>query len=1257
MINRQKKIIIIIFAIFIAGFFAFRPNLWQSRIESYLNYQLNNNGWSININKISGHLFSNIYTNNISLKNKDGTTVLLPKISAKIMILPLLSGEIKLSTLSLNNASIYPFADTLINKIEDVKKLSFFPEDIPLNIRDLHADGSIYTNKEDSTQILYFLIDGAIKPDTSALNINLSKLELFYSQPRVDIVVKNIKGNLSSKRVSVDVGKANINGFPLSGDFEYIFGDLPNMNGKISLLDYNLPSKIFSQFPLQPELSKISAIFEFKSDMKNFIGNLDINNDLGLKMSGDFNLENKYNYFQLHSLLLTGNEATLNIKGMYQNNGHFNGTIQLDKLNVSQWITKGSETDLSGYILLDGDFINNEISVLDINFEVDESILFEREPSSISGGILFSNMQLEITNPLTLTIGPSIIEVEGTSNFNSKNLDLNLSLIDASTFLINNFWEDSLSSGSATGSMYLNGPFDSLGINADLIINQFEYNNISLESFEFLGNIENLNNFSEGAFKLKFGKGYWNDYGFKSGTGEFLLLDTLVEVSSFELKNGNDYLQFNGSVNKDSLINLERFQIAYRGHYLINPRPISILYSNDAFSFEPFEIHVDDGIIEGAITSNPLQGHIKFSNVTTDIISLFESSYSQKIKGNIFGEIFIDKNLKQNKISLDLTLKNGQLAKQSFDDFYISALYKDETIFIEEMTLTDGEKTAFQVIGRVPFLSDTNKVKIIDLQSNFKNIDITFFTQFIPRWEPYVFGKLSGAFNMSGSTNKTLMSIDVSIENTIFRDISLGLVKASAIYNSKKLVFKDFSSNWNGNYIKGSASLPLDFDIASPNINKWDPNGKINIRTNGTFKSLEFLSKNIAQTDSITGDISIILNVDGTKDKLLRNGNINIKNGKIHTILIDEPIRNIFVSGLLEQNKMLINSFNGSLFDSNNKVQPDSNLFISGMIDFTKFFEPRYNIKVIGKDVFYRSLDGDIEAYSDLDVSIIGKDTIDISGSISARNGAIYSEFNTDQTSKSFDQKGRTITNYNIRFPIQESFAIRNSQIDAIILGEIAMNKQKDSDWNYSGEIELIEGEIYYYLGDVFKNLKGSMTMDGQGFSPFLDLTASTRIGDAEIILGVFGPFNNPEWTFDSDKGYTESDILQLLTFNTRVAEEGFTTEGLGSQAQTILGAYLERQLERNFVRATGLQSSGLLEDIEISGTSELIKPGQGEEFSISAKVNRNFSLSYQRSFSLEAAYKNKVGVEYKLNPNFSVIGNVDEKGQVQMKFRVRRVY
>ena len=136
------------------------------------------------------------------------------------------------------------------------------------------------------------------------------------------------------------------------------------------------------------------------------------------------------------------------------------------------------------------------------------------------------------------------------------------------------------------------------------------------------------------------------------------------------------------------------------------------------------------------------------------------------------------------------------------------------------------------------------------------------------------------------------------------------------------------------------------------------------------------------------------------------------------------------------------------------------------------------------------------------------------------------------------------------------------------------MSKQFDDDWNYSGEIEFVEGDIYYYLGDVFENLQGMMTFDGVGFNPFLGVTASTKIGDANINLGVYGPFDNPEWSFNSSQGYSESDILQLLTFNTRVSEEGFSTEGLETQAQTMIGAYLEKQLERNFIKTTGLKAA-----------------------------------------------------------------------------------
>ena len=39
-------------------------------------------------------------------------------------------------------------------------------------------------------------------------------------------------------------------------------------------------------------------------------------------------------------------------------------------------------------------------------------------------------------------------------------------------------------------------------------------------------------------------------------------------------------------------------------------------------------------------------------------------------------------------------------------------------------------------------------------------------------------------------------------------------------------------------------------------------------------------------------------------------------------------------------------------------------------IDFNQFFEPQYNLRLLGDNIFFRSLNGDIEAYGDLDLTI-----------------------------------------------------------------------------------------------------------------------------------------------------------------------------------------------------------------------------------------------------------------------------------------------
>ena len=85
--NHQQLLIFSIITFFVLLIYLFRPNLWQSRIEKYLNNQLSITGWSLNNSTFSGHLLTGISSKDMILNNVDGTSVLFPSINARIKIL------------------------------------------------------------------------------------------------------------------------------------------------------------------------------------------------------------------------------------------------------------------------------------------------------------------------------------------------------------------------------------------------------------------------------------------------------------------------------------------------------------------------------------------------------------------------------------------------------------------------------------------------------------------------------------------------------------------------------------------------------------------------------------------------------------------------------------------------------------------------------------------------------------------------------------------------------------------------------------------------------------------------------------------------------------------------------------------------------------------------------------------------------------------------------------------------------------------
>jgi hypothetical protein len=157
------------------------------------------------------------------------------------------------------------------------------------------------------------------------------------------------------------------------------------------------------------------------------------------------------------------------------------------------------------------------------------------------------------------------------------------------------------------------------------------------------------------------------------------------------------------------------------------------------------------------------------------------------------------------------------------------------------------------------------------------------------------------------------------------------------------------------------------------------------------------------------------------------------------------------------------------------------------------------------------------------------------------------------------------------------------------------------------------------------------------------------------------GHLDNPQLVLESSSGFSESDIVELLTIRSRFDDNEISAKGFGNRAQNIFGAYLERQLEKNILQVTGLSQAGIIDNVSISGAAGFISQNTDQDFTITAERqisdNLSFNYSYHRSFSLSNPTTNKVGVELRLNRYVSLVGNVDETGNMHVKYRLRYSY
>jgi autotransporter translocation and assembly factor TamB len=259
------------------------------------------------------------------------------------------------------------------------------------------------------------------------------------------------------------------------------------------------------------------------------------------------------------------------------------------------------------------------------------------------------------------------------------------------------------------------------------------------------------------------------------------------------------------------------------------------------------------------------------------------------------------------------------------------------------------------------------------------------------------------------------------------------------------------------------------------------------------------------------------------------------------------------------------------------------NLTISGGIDFTEFFRPRYDITLKGEELYLRTLLAEQEGVVTGSFTMTGRDSILYEGEVEVEDFIIRNEFAGREEVIQNNKPSKFYSAVNLHLIIPGSLQFKNAQLDGDLDGEMWIIRNGDEPYRFSGTLDILDGSFYYY-GWEFEVVSGSISFDPIEFNPTLDIeaqvdlaaygmadTTSSSSGESELVtVYLTGYLDNPSLEFES-ANYSQSDILMFLSRAQNIGSETTGQDQLSASAANVVGSWFERQIERNIGRMAGL--------------------------------------------------------------------------------------
>jgi translocation and assembly module TamB len=215
---------------------------------------------------------------------------------------------------------------------------------------------------------------------------------------------------------------------------------------------------------------------------------------------------------------------------------------------------------------------------------------------------------------------------------------------------------------------------------------------------------------------------------------------------------------------------------------------------------------------------------------------------------------------------------------------------------------------------------------------------------------------------------------------------------------------------------------------------------------------------------------------------------------------------------------------------------------------------------------------------------------------------------------------------------------VRGTLAQPSVLGHITVTEGSAT---FAGtKYELQHGEIYF---------TNPLRID-----PLIDLSATARVEDYDITIGLNGTPSKLSPTFRSEPPLSEQDIFALLALGRTQEEQQVYSNmqsqaGVNSTADTLLGGALNATVSSRIQKLFG-GGSVKIDPTFVSGTGN-----STARITVEQQVSKNATLTYATNVNSTA--QQLIQGQVNLTENVSILAVRDESGVFSLLFKIRRRY